>query len=208
MLNDKTINLSKGKSIFLGKGLQKMKIEVSWTYKTRGGRALENFDVDLICLELDRDRRMLDYVFYNTTTKDQETGMLCTDDHAVLYGGDDQGDSGDGSSSEEMLCNLGRVGSEVNELIFMINIYDSQSRRQHFDQIKTIDVQVFEEGSSVPSIVYSMKDDYGRDSYIEVCSIIRQAQSNGFEIKAIGEGNDDDLATNIGKYTNNINGNG
>jgi stress response protein SCP2 len=90
----------------------------------------------------------------------------------------------------------------------MINIYDSQSRHQHFDQIKTIDVQVFEEGSGVPSIVYSMKDDYGRDSYIEVCSIIRQAQSNGFEIKAIGEGNDDDLATNIGKYTNNINGNG
>jgi stress response protein SCP2 len=208
MLNDKTINLSKGKSIFLGKGLQKMKIEVSWTYKARAGRALENFDVDLICLELDRDRRMLDYVFYNTTVKDPETSMLCTDDRAVLYGGDDQGDSGDGSSSEEMLCNLGRVGSEVNELIFMINIYDSQSRHQHFDQIKTIDVQVFEEGSGVPSIVYSMKDDYGRDSYIEVCSILRQTQSNGFEIKAIGEGNDDDLATNIGKYTNNINGNG
>ena len=205
---DKTISFTKGKLIFLGKGLQKMKIEVAWTYRARGGRALDNFDVDLICLELDKDRRMVDFVFYNTTTKDPETGMLCTDDRAVLYGGDDQGDSGDGSSSEEMQCNLGRVADNVNELVFMINIYDSQNRRQHFDQIKTIDAQVFEEGSGVPSIVYSMKDDYGRDSFITVCSIIRQPQGNGFEIKAIGEGNDLDLATNIGQFTNNVNGNG
>ena len=204
----KTINLTKGKSIFLDKGLQKMKIEVSWTYKTGRGKALENFDVDLICLELNKNRRMVDFVFYNTETKDPDTGMLCTDDKAVLYGGDDRGDSGSGESSEEMSCNLGRVDSEVEVLVFMINIYKSQERRQHFDQISTIDVQVFEEGSTVPSIVYSMKDDYGRDSFIKVCEIARQSGGNGFELKAIGEGNDNDLATNLGEYTNDIQGNG
>jgi stress response protein SCP2 len=151
---------------------------------------------------------MTDFVFYNTETRDPETHMLCTDDRAVLYGGDDQGDSGSGESSEEMLCNLGRVAPEVSSLIFMINIYKSQERRQHFDQIKTIDVQVFEEGSGVPSIVYSMKDDYGRDSFITVCEICKQSGGNGFELKAIGEGNDHDLATNIGQYTNSVKGNG
>ena len=206
--SDKTINLTKGKSITLDKGLQKMRINVSWKYKTGYGRAPENFDVDLICLELNSQGSMLDYVFYNTSNRDPETGMLCTDDRAVLYSGDDQGDSSDGESDEEMICNLGRVNHEVKELVFMINIYDSQTRRQHFDQVKSIEVQVFEESSSVPSIVYSMKEEYGRDSFITVCSISRQSNSNSFELKAIGEGNDNDLATNIGKYTTNIKGNG
>lgn len=192
----KTIELKKGKVVSLDKGLTEFEVVVSW----RNLRS--NLDVDLLCLELGNDGKLVDLAYYNSD-RDPETGLLSTDDRAIQYYGDDRGTGLE--AGEKMEVNLGKLSPKVGELLFVANIYEAGSTYT-FANLADIEVQIKKKGNDVPDLVYRLVDDFSDCRYLQIASIRRESGS-WYVIKPIGIGNSDDLATNLSVYSNNISGN-
>lgn len=195
----KTIELSKGKRVDLRKGATRFTVETAWAPKNR-----QSIDVDLICIQLDRGRRLSDILFYNTTYRDPETGLLSTDDRSVQYSGDSRGTESE--NMEFMEVDLTKVSPDTKSLLFVVNIYEAHKSGQSFGDCRSIEITLKEGSADVPRLVYRPDEDYGRSRYLELLEITRGA--TGWEVVPVGTGSINDLATNLGKYTNNINGNG
>ena len=184
-----TVNLRKGQRVELAKGISKLRIELTWT----ASRKAQSWDLDIMAIETDDDQLLAKddprrLVYYNN---------LQDPENALVHSGDDRTGEGDG---EEMKLDLSKVNSDVKEIIFILNIFESMKNGQNFGEIKGTTLRIFYDNNTIPDLVYNLEDEdsHKTATVLKVCSVYR---SGGiWKFKAINEGITGTLTSVLSNY--------
>ncbi len=189
------INLQKGQRIDLTKGnagLSKIKIGLGWDSVEQkkggflsglfgGGKAPE-IDCDASVLMLDEEDKLIskqNLIYF---------GNLKSSCGSILHTGDNLTGDGDGDD-EEIIIELNRVPSNINKLLFIVNIYDSARRKQDFGMVENAFIRVVNLDGNEELIRYNLTENYAGKTALMVGEIYRDGKE--WRFGAIGEGTHD-----------------
>ena len=127
-------------------------------------------------------------------------GNLKSPCKSVVHTGDNLTGDGDGDD-EQILVNLDKVPSHISRLLFVVNIYNCVSRKQHFGMIKNAFIRVVDSSTKKERAKYNLTDDYSDKTALVVGAIYRQGST--WQFGAIGQGTRDtglkDMMQNLDK---------
>ena len=157
-LNDMAIRLEKGQRINLekesGTKLTNFCVGCNWgaiIKKTFFGlsTSVVDVDLDLSCMMFDANGNVVDHIWsplYNFGGKLPQ-GKLDSNDCALHHTGDDltgDQDGDDGLDNEIITVDLNRVSSDVNSIVFFLNIYNNNEYSGDFSGIPYASIRMFE----------------------------------------------------------------
>lgn len=157
-LNDMAIRLEKGQRINLekdnGAKMTNFCVGCNWgaiTKKAFFGLTTKvvDVDLDLSCMMFDIDGKVVDHIWsplYNFGGKLPQ-GKLDSNDCALHHTGDDRTgdpDGDDGLDNEIITVNLNRVSSNINSIVFFLNIYNNKEYGGDFSGIPYASIRMFE----------------------------------------------------------------
>ncbi|MCS0790351.1 TerD family protein [Cytobacillus pseudoceanisediminis] len=187
------INLQKGQRVDLTKGnpgLSKIMVGLGWdpVQKSGGGGLLgslfgggggANIDCDASVIMLGENGKLKsnkDVIYF---------GNLKSSDGSVQHSGDNLTGAGDGDD-EQVMIDLSRVPAHVHKMVFVVNIYDSVKRKQHFGMIQNAFIRVVNSGNNQELIKYNLTDDYSGKTSLIVGEIYRHG--GDWKFAAVGTG--------------------
>lgn len=187
------INLQKGQRVDLTKGnpgLSKIMVGLGWdpVQKSGGGGLLgslfgggggANIDCDASVIMLGENGKLKsnkDVIYF---------GNLKSSDGSVQHSGDNLTGAGDGDD-EQVMVDLSRVPAHVHKMVFVVNIYDSVKRKQHFGMIQNAFIRVVNSGNNQELIKYNLTDDYSGQTSLIVGEIYRHG--GDWKFAAVGTG--------------------
>ncbi|MBS4190923.1 TerD family protein [Bacillus sp. FJAT-49705] len=186
------INLQKGQSVDLTKGnpgLSKILVGLGWDpVQSKGGGLFgslfgggggQNVDCDASVLMLgenEKIRNNSDVIYF---------GNLKSNDGSVQHTGDNITGDGDGDD-EQILIDLNRVPSQIQKLVFVVNIYDSLKRKQHFGMIQNAFIRIVNSATNQELIHFNLTDDYSGKTCLVAGEIYRHG--GDWKFAAIGTG--------------------
>lgn len=200
-----SINLKKGQKIDLKKsnpGLSSIRVGLGWDPVQSGGGFLKSIfgggqssvDCDASVFMLNKDGKLdnvKDLVYF---------GNLKSSCKSVVHTGDNLTGDGDGDD-EQIVVNLDKIPDNINNLLFVVNIYNCVSRKQHFGMIKNAFIRVVDLNNNKEIARYNLTDDYSDNTALVVGSIYRQGST--WQFGAIGQGTKDtglkDMMANLDK---------
>ena len=189
-----SINLKKGQRISLKKeapSLSRLMCGLGWDVakKSRGWFS-SSVDVDLdafvICLDKnDKLTNKSDIVYF---------GNLRHLSGAITHLGDNLTGAGEGDD-EQIVVDLPQVPSKISKLLFMINIYESQKRKQELSQIENAFVRLVDVSNNKEIARYQLSgSQYQNQNGLILAEVYRQdgewkmaAIGDAFVAKGIGE---------------------
>lgn len=184
-----TISLQKGQRIDLTKGksdLNRIMVGLGWDPAGKTGgfgffKSAPNVDCDASVLMLQNDRftDKKDLVYF---------GHKSSDDGSVVHSGDNLTGDGDGDD-EVIMIDLKNVPSQYNKLVFVVNIYDSERRKQDFGMIKNAYIRVVNPQTNEEIIRYNLSDNYSGQTTLITGEIYRH--ENEWKFAAVGTGTTD-----------------
>ncbi|WP_394141113.1 TerD family protein [Cytobacillus oceanisediminis] len=187
------INLQKGQRVDLTKGnpgLSKIMVGLGWDpVQNRGGGGLlgslfgggggANIDCDASVIMLGENgklRNNSDVIYF---------GNLRSGDGSVQHTGDNLTGDGDGDD-EQVMIDLSRVPAHIHKMVFVVNIYDSVKRKQHFGMIQNAFIRVVNSSNKQEMIHYNLTDDYSGKTSLIVGEIYRHGSD--WKFAAVGTG--------------------
>lgn len=202
-----SINLSKGQKIDLKKanpGLSAITVGLGWDpVQSTGGGFLKSLfgssessvDCDASVFMLNKNGtldNMKDLVYF---------GNLRSICGSLMHSGDNLTGDGDGDD-EQILVNLDKIPANIQNLVFVVNIYNCVQRKQHFGMIKNAFIRVVDTNTRKEIARYNLTDDYSGKTGLVVGNIYRQG--NTWQFGAIGQGTNDtglkDMMQNLDKF--------
>lgn len=170
------INLQKGQRIEVE--LTKVCVGLGWDPNTGSG---DDFDLDASAFMLNaRHKLPADefFVFYNN---------LQSPDGAVASSGDDlTGGNSDGGDDETLSVDLGKVSSQVEEIIFTVTIHMAEERRQNFGQVHNAYIRIYDAVTNEEIAKYDLDEDFSIETAIEFGRLYRRNGKWKFEAMGIG----------------------
>lgn len=181
------ISLTKGQRIVLTKegtdGLSNIAVGLGWDEKKLGflgGMCSSNDDIDCDASAFlmkggkiqDRD----DIVYY---------GHLFHKSEAVKHTGDNLTGAGDGDD-ETIYVSLDKVPENIDSILFVVNIYQAENRRQHFGMIENAFIRVYNRDNNEELCKFQLTDNFKGMTAL-VCAEIYKKDGE-WKFKAIGEG--------------------
>ncbi|WLR52723.1 TerD family protein [Bacillus tianshenii] len=199
------INLQKGQRIDLTKGnptLSQLMVGLGWDpVKTKksggllgslfGGGGEPNIDCDasVIMLEDDKFTKKEHLIYF---------GQLKSRDGSVQHTGDNLTGEGEGDD-EQIMIDLKKVPSNINKLVFVVNIYDCQRRNQDFGMIENAFIRIVDKGNREELMRYNLTDNYSGKTTLIAGEIYRQGSD--WKFAAVGTGtNDTGLESIVRRY--------
>lgn len=175
-----TINLTKGERISLSKeapGMTNAGVGLGWDVnQTDTG---DQFDLDVSVFMLGENGKIFGekyFVFYNNL----ESG-----DGAVKSSGDDR--TGEGSGDDETITvDLTQVNPDVQEIVFVVTIYQAETRRQNFGQVRNAFIRIYDEISQNEVTRYDLDEDFSRETALEMGRLYRK--DGEWRFQAVGQG--------------------
>lgn len=182
------ISLTKGQRIVLTKegdsGLSNIAVGLGWDEKKSGffGGMFSGSDDDIDCdasaflMKGGKIQDKDDVVYY---------GHLKHKSKAVNHTGDNLTGAGDGDD-ETIYVSLDKVPADYDSILFVVNIYQAENRRQHFGMIENAFIRVYNRDNNEELCKFQLTDDFKGMTAL-VCAEIYK--NNGeWKFKAIGEG--------------------
>lgn len=189
------IQLTKGQNVKLTKGVQNVRVGLSWDVS-----GTKEFDLDVLAIELEsKDGKCIGdnyVVFYNSANKTND-GKPTDPEHAVIHSGDNRTGAGDGDD-ELITVDLSKLNPKVNAIVFVINIYEGKSRGQNFGQVANPKARLYYDEDDIADLMYELDEDYSGKVCMEFCMLYKH--NDEWKFKALGEGNENDLAAELAKY--------
>lgn len=184
-----TISMVKGEKQALTEknpGLTKIGLGLGWDINSGAG---SQFDLDASAILLE--------------------GGKCTGPNRVVYfshlssdGVSHSGDNltGDGDGDDEIISvDFTAVPSEVDEIVFVVNIYEAAHRgNQNFGQVKNAFIRVFDSATNTELMKYDLSEDYSAFNSMKMAKLYRH---NGeWKFHALGEGCNGSLQDIVSSY--------
>lgn len=188
-----TINLTKGERISLSKeapGLKKAAIGLGWDINASDTGAAFDLDVSVFMLggngKIPTEKY---FVFYNN---------LKSPDGSVESLGDDRTGEG-GGDDETILVELNTVDSSIQEIVFVVTIYEAEARRQNFGQVRNSYIRIYNNENDTEITRYDLEEDFSRETSIEVGRLYRK--DGEWRFQAVGQGYNSGLEVFVQQYT-------
>jgi stress response protein SCP2 len=84
------------------------------------------------------------------------------------------------------MIDLSRVPAHIHKMVFVVNIYDSVKRKQHFGMIQNAFIRVVNSSNKQELIHYNLTDDYSGKTSLIVGEIYRHGSD--WKFAAVGTG--------------------
>lgn len=178
------LTLRKGEALSLkkkdGSNLTKIRMGLGWdaAEQKRGffgslfGRQAQEIDLDASAILYDRNRQVLDIVYY---------GQLASKDGSIKHTGDNLTGEGEGDD-ETLLVDLPAVNAAVQSIVFVITSYS----RQTFDQIRNAFCRVVDDSvPGAPEVARYDLTEQGPYTAMVMASLSRVG--DGWEFTAVGK---------------------
>ena len=182
------VNLQKGQRVDLTKGnagLNRIVVGLGWdpVEQKKGwfSSAPVNIDCDssVIMLQNDRLSDNQDIVYF---------GRLKSECGSVVHSGDNLTGEGNGDD-ETIIVSLNDVPAKYNKLVFVVNIYDSYKRKQHFGMIRNAYIRIINPTNNQELIRYNLSDDYDGQTSLITGEIYRH--NDEWKFAALGNSTQD-----------------
>ena len=191
------INLQKGQRVDLTKsnpGISKVMVGLGWDPVQSGKGGLfgslfcvgsgPNIDCDASVIMLGENDKLQsnnDVVYF---------GNLKSKCGSIQHSGDNLTGDGDGDD-EQIVVTLDKVPSNIQKLVFIVNIYDSVKRKQHFGMIQNAFIRIVNPLGQQELLRYNLSDDYSG----KTCLVAGEIYRNGNEWKFAAVGNGTNAAS-------------
>lgn len=192
------INLRKGQKIDLTKGepgLSAVMVGLGWdeAQKTNnnGGflkgffgskEAEEDIDCDASVILLGGDGKLYNSQDINASLVYYNNLIHYSD--AIIHQGDNRTGEGEGDD-EQIFVDLNRVPQDVSRLVFVVNIYEADKRKQHFGMIENAFIRLVNVKSNHEICRYNLSDNYDGMTGLVVGEIYRY--QGEWKFNAIGQ---------------------
>lgn len=103
---------------------------------------------------------------------------------AIVHQGDNLTGEGDGDD-EQIMVELNSVPSEIEKIAFVVNIYDAESRRQHFGMIRNAFIRIVDLDNNEEICRFNLSDNYDGMTGLVVGEIYRY--KGEWKFNAIGQ---------------------
>ena len=170
------ISLQKGQKVNIG--LSKISVGLGWNPNEGTGGA---FDLDASAFLLNEGRKLVSdghFIFYNNTD---------SPDQAVHYSGDDTTGGNSDGDDETILIDLDKVGSEVQEILFVVTIHEANTRKQNFGQVRNSYIRIVDQSTSAEIAKYELDEDFSIETGIEFGRLYRRDGQWKFEASGVGQ---------------------
>ncbi|MDR1966623.1 MAG: TerD family protein [Synergistaceae bacterium] len=167
------VNLQKGQKIDLTKGnsgLRSIMVGLGWDEAERTGGLLGMFksapqaiDCDASAILCDESGHATELVYY---------GNLRDKSSAVVHQGDNLTGEGEGDD-EEIFVDLASLPQSVGKIVFVVNIYEAQPRKQHFGMIKNAFIRLVDSAKNSEICRYNLSENYDGMTGLVVGEIYR-----------------------------------
>ena len=193
-----SVNLSKGQRINLSKeveGLSKIMVGLGWDAAKQSGGILNHLfgstsysiDCDASAITMGNGNKYRACIYYGNLSEDN-----------VYHHGDNL--TGDGGGDDEQITvDLAHLSSEIERIVFVVNIYNCTERKQDFGLIKNAYIRLVDESTGKEICKYNLSDDYAGKTAMIFAEVYR---NNGeWKFNAIGQGtNDASISQLINRY--------
>ena len=193
-----SVNLSKGQRINLSKeveGLSKIMVGLGWDAANQSGGILNHLfgstsysiDCDASAITMGNGNKYRACIYYGNLSEDN-----------VYHHGDNLTGDGDGDD-EQITVDLAHLSSEIERIVFVVNIYNCTERKQDFGLIKNAYIRLVDESTGKEICKYNLSDDYAGKTAMIFAEVYR---NNGeWKFNAIGQGtNDASISQLINRY--------
>lgn len=191
-----SISLVKGQKISLTKdneGLSRIAVGLGWD-ENKGLRGFfsggHSIDCDATAFLLRNDK-----LSSSSGTADEVSFRNGTAQNGcVRHSGDNLTGAGDGDD-ETINVDLDKVPEDVNKIIFVVNIYQAESRKQDFGMIKNAFIRVYNRENNQELCKFNLSDNYKGKTALICGEIYRHNEE--WKFNAIGEGTNDKSITEM-----------
>ena len=188
-----SINLSKGGRVNLTKeapGLKKIGVGLGWDVNSSDTGA--DFDLDVSVFMLDKDGKIPNekyFVFFNN---------LSSPDGSVVHQGDNRTGEGDGDD-ESIFIDLDKISPEIEEIVFVVTIYDAEQRGQNFGQVLNSFIRLYNLETNQEILKYDLEEDFSTETAIEFGRLYKK--DGTWRFKAVGAGFNNGLQGFVEQFT-------
>lgn len=191
------INLTKGQRVDIG--LQKLGVGLGWDPNTEASGNDYDLDASAFMLGTDKqvppDTSVTDkslpsfFVFYSNPK---------SPDGAVQSSGDDRTGGSSEGDDETLMVDLGKVDPRIEEIVFTVTIYDFETRRQNFGQVRNSFIRIYDALTNTEICKYELGEDFSVETAVEFGRLYKRGGAWRFE--AMGVGHKGGLATFVSKF--------
>ena len=173
------VSLSKGGNVSLTKAapnLGAIAVGLGWDVRSTAG---DDFDLDASALALGENHKILSdewFVFFNN---------LKSPDGSIEHQGDNL--TGEGEGDDEVInIDLKAVPPQAVSIVITVSIYDAESRRQSFGQVRNAYIRVVNLANDVELARYDLTE----DASVETAMVFGEGyrHSGEWKFRAIGQG--------------------
>ncbi len=174
-----SVSLNKGGNVSLTKeapGLTAVVVGLGWDARTTSGA---EFDLDASALMVGTSGKIVSdahFIFFNNLT---------SPDGSVEHTGDNLTGEGEGDD-EAIKVNLAAVPAEVDRIVVTVSIYDAETRKQSFGQVRNAFIRVVNQADNAEITRYDLTE----DASTETAMIFGEVYRNGtdWKFRAVGQG--------------------
>ncbi len=112
-------------------------------------------------------------------------GNKKNDNGSIIHSGDNLTGAGDGDD-EQINIKLSEIPSDVDKLVFVVNIYGAIKRKQHFGMIKNAFIRIVDKSNGSEFCHFNLTDDYNEATGLVVAEIYRNEGT--WKFNAAGQG--------------------
>lgn len=187
-----SINLSKGERVSLSKeapGMKKAVAGLGWDVNVTDTGS--DFDLDVSVFMLGANGKIPQdkyFVFYNN---------LKSADGSVESMGDSRTGKGEGDD-ETVHVDLLKVDPIIEEIRFVVTIYEADKRRQNFGQVRNSYIRIYDGETQQEITKYELEEDFSRETAIELGRLYKK--DGEWRFQAVGEGYNQGLQSFVEKY--------
>ena len=185
-----SINLKKGEKINLTKdnsGLKSVMVGLGWDEAQRGGgffglKQAKPIDCDASVILCGADGKVIDR---NDIKKScVYFGNLRHESGAIVHQGDNLTGAGEGDD-EQIMVDLSKMPANIEKMVFVVNIYDAQTRNQHFGMIQNAFIRLVDRSKGTEICRFNLTEDYSGMTGLVVGEIYRRGGE--WKFNAIGQ---------------------
>ncbi|GHV35806.1 chemical-damaging agent resistance protein C [Synergistales bacterium] len=192
------INLKKGQSVALDKGMVAAIVALGWDINKYDGGS--DFDLDTSCFlvgENGKVNREEDFIFYSN---------LKSRGDAVVHTGDNRTGVGDGDD-EVIRVNFKKMPEDIKKIVVCVTIHEAESRRQNFGQVSgayvRLDKIVNDTDTSGETVLkFDLVEDFSVETAIVVCELYKH--NNEWKFNAVAAGYQGGLSALCKNYGLNV----
>ena len=173
------VRLTKGGNVSLSKeapGLTAVAVGLGWDVRTTTG---EDFDLDASAIVCNASGKVFSdkhFVFFNN---------LATPDSTVQHLGDNRTGVGEGDD-EVINVNLAGLPADADKVVFLVSIYDGDTRKQAFGQVRNAYIRVVNQADNNELTRYDLSEDYSTETALVFGELYRNGAE--WKFRAVGQG--------------------